>query len=327
MRSQSRPHPFFYSLSEMTIMKITFSRVAAPVLFAVTLALGACKQGDRPEDVLARDTSLVHDLQLANADTMAQPQLTDVPATLEPAQTPAAPAPRATQRRTPSEILTPSRNPRRVATTPRAEPRPVEPASAPITENGNTVTETSSNTASQRELGTIASGSEIALYSGQRVCTDKYAVGDRFTASVAESVQGSNGVSIPAGATAVIELTSLKRSENANDNITMEFVVRSIAFNGTTYPVNADVTAAQVEKVRNGDASNDGRKVATGAVIGAIAGQILGRKTKSTVIGAATGAAAGAVVASATGKYDGCVPNGGRISLKLNQAMVVQQSV
>lgn len=307
-------------------MKTTFLRIATPVLFAVTLGLGACKQGDRPEDVLAQDTSLVHDLQLANADTMAQPQLTDVPATVEPAQTPAAPAPKVTQRRTPSEILTPSRNPRRVATTPRSDPQPVEPAPVPVTENGNAVTE-NSNTATARELGTIASGSEISLYSGQRVCTDKYAVGDRFTASVAESVQGSNGVSIPAGATAVIELTSLKRSENANDNITMEFVVRSIAFNGTTYPVNADVTAAQVEKVRNGDASNDGRKVATGAVIGAIAGQIFGRKTKSTVIGAATGAAAGAIVAGATGKYDGCVPNGGRISLKLNQAMVVQQSV
>jgi hypothetical protein len=309
----------------MTTMKMTFSRIGTPVLFALTLTLGACKQGDTPEDVLAQDTSLVHDLQLANADTMAQPQLTDVPATVEPAQTPAAPAPRVAQRRTPSEILTPSRNPRRVATTPRSAPTPIEPAPAPVTENGNTVTE--SNAASERELGSIASGSEISLYSGQRVCTDKYAVGDRFTASVAESVQGSNGVSIPAGATAVIELTSLKRSENANDNITMEFVVRSIAFNGTTYPVSADVTAAQVEKVRNGDASNDARKVATGAVIGAIAGQIFGRKTKSTVIGAATGAAAGAVVAGATGKYDGCVPNGGRISLKLNQAMVVQQSV
>jgi len=62
-------------------------------------------------------------------------------------------------------------------------------------------------------------------------------------------------------------------------------------------------------------------------IIGAIAGQIFGHKTKSTVIGAATGAAAGAVVAGATGKYDGCVPNGGRISLKLNQPMTVQQSV
>ena len=307
-------------------MNITFSRIATPVLFAVTIALGACKQGDKPEDALAQDTSLARDLQLANADTMAQPQLKDVPA-IDPAQNPAAPAPRASQRRTPSEILTPGRNPRRAATTPRSTPQPVEPAPAPVpvTPNGNAVTET--NAGSEHAVGTIASGSEIALYSGQRVCTNTYAVGDRFTASVAESVQGSNGVSIPAGATAVIELTSLKRSENANDNITMEFVVRSIAFNGKTYPVNSAVTAAQVEKVRNGDASNDGKKVATGAVIGAIAGQIFGRKTKSTVIGAATGAAAGAIVAGATGKYDGCVPNGGRISLKLNEAMVVQQSV
>ncbi len=305
-------------------MQTKISRIVTPVLLTVTLALAACKQGDKPEDALAQDTSLAHDLELANADTTSQPQLKDVPATVEPAQNPVATAPRTSQRRTPSEILTPSRNPRRVATTPKSAPQPVE--EAPVTTlNGNTVTE--NTTASERSVGMIASGSEISLYSGQRVCTNTYAVGDRFTASVAESVQGSNGVSIPAGATAVIELTSLKRSENANDNIEMEFVVRSIAFNGKTYPVNSTVTTAQVEKVRNGDASNDGKKVATGAIIGAIAGQIFGHKTKSTVIGAATGAAAGAVVAGATGKYDGCVPNGGRISLKLNQAMVVQQSV
>jgi hypothetical protein len=310
----------------MNPMKTTFSRIATPVLFAVTIALGACKQGDKPEDALAQDTSLAHDLSLANADTLAQPQLKDVPVTTAPIVNPAAPAPKVAQRQTRSEILTPSRNPRRVATTPRTTPQPVE--KAPVTENGNTVTvNEGTSTGAARSTGMIASGSEISLYSGQRVCTNTYAVGDRFTASVAESVQGSNGVAIPAGATAVIELTSLKRSENANDNITMEFVVRSIAFNGTTYPVNSTVTNAQVEKVRNGDASNDVRKVATGAVIGAIAGQIFGHHTKSTVIGAATGAAAGAVVAGATGKYDGCVPNGGRISLKLTQPMQVQQSV
>ena len=309
------------------MMKMTFSRIATPVLFGFTLALGACKQGDKPEDALASDTSLAHDLQLANADTAAQPQLKDVPATVEPAQNPTAPTPKVAQRQTPSEILTPSRNPRRPSNTPRTTPQPVERAPV-VTENGNTVTDNStSNGSSERSVGTIASGSEISLYSGQRVCTNQYQVGDKFTASVAESVQGSNGVAIPAGATAVIEITALKRSENANDNIEMEFAVRSIAFNGKTYPVSSTVTSAQVEKVRNGDASNDGKKVATGAIIGAIAGQIFGHKTKSTVIGAATGAAAGAVVAGATGKYDGCVPNGGRISLRLNQAMTVQQSV
>ena len=308
------------------MMKSTFSRIATPVLFGVTLALGACKQGDKPEDALASDTSLAHDLQLANADSAAQPQLKDVPATVEPATNPVTTTPKVSRRQTPSEILTPSRNPRRVAKTPSTS-QPVE--NPPVTTtNGNTVTENSSTGgSSERAVGMIATGSEISLYSGQRVCTNTYAVGDKFTASVAESVQGSNGVSIPAGATAVIEVTALKRSENANDNIEMEFAVRSIAFNGKIYPVSSTVTSAQVDKVRNGDASNDGKKVATGAIIGAIAGQIFGHHTKSTVIGAATGAAAGAVVAGATGKYDGCVPNGGRISLKLNQPMTVQQSV
>lgn len=300
-------------------MTNTFSRIATPVLFAVTLGLGACKQGDKPEDALAQDTSLAHDLSLANADTMAQPQLKDVPATTVPAVAPSEPATKIVRRETPVSTR------RRVTTTTRTVPAPPVEKAPVVTANGNIVTETSNG--ATRAFGTIASGSEIALYSGQRVCTNTYAVGDKFTASVAQSVEGSNGVAIPAGATAVIELTSLKRSENANDNISMEFVVRSITFNGTTYPVNAAVTSAEVDKVRNGDASNDGKKVATGAIIGAIAGQIFGHHAKSTIIGAATGAAAGAVVAGATGKYDGCVPNGGRISLKLTQPITVQQSV
>ena len=153
-------------------MNITFSRIAAPVLFAVTIALGACKQGDNPQDALAQDTSLARDLQLANADTMVLPQLKDVPATVEPAQDAASPAPRVAQRQTPAEILTPSRNPRRVATTPRATPQPVTPAPAPVTENGNTVT--AGTAGSEREIGTIASGSAIALFR-QRVCTNTYA--------------------------------------------------------------------------------------------------------------------------------------------------------
>ncbi|HWL39187.1 MAG TPA: YMGG-like glycine zipper-containing protein [Gemmatimonadaceae bacterium] len=306
-------------------MHKSLSRTALPALFALAFTLGACKQGESPEDALARDSTLMRDLALANADSSAQPQLTDVPINTAPEVAPAAPAPRVSKRQTPSEILTPSRQTRPVVTTPRESSPPVDAPPAPVTTaSGNTVTE--GEKGSEAAVGMIAGGSEISLYSGQRVCTNTYAVGDRFTASVAESVQGSNGVSIPAGATAVIEVTSAKRSENANDDIAFEFVVRSIAFNGKTYPVSSTITYAQVDKVRDGSTSNDAKKVATGAVIGAIAGQIFGRKTKSTVIGAATGAAAGAVVAGVTAKYDGCVPSGGRISLTLSEAMVVQQS-
>jgi len=301
------------------------SRIATAALFTAVLTVSACKRGDSPADVLAQDSSLTRDLALANADSSAQPELKDVPATITPRVDPAAPAPRVSSRPTPSEILTPSRGSRPV---PRRTPPPVEPTPEPApntTPSGNTVTETAAK-GPEAAVGMIAGGSEISLYSGQRVCTNTYAVGDRFTASVAESVQGSNGASIPSGATAVIEVTSVKRSNNANDNIVFEFVVRSIAFNGKTYPVSSTVTYAQVDKVRDASTSDDVKKVATGAVIGAIAGQIFGKKTKSTVIGAATGAAAGAVVAGVTANYDGCVPSGGRISMTLSEAMVVQQS-
>src|SRR3954447_9608509 len=172
-------------------------------------------------------------------------------------------------------------------------------------------------------MGTISSGTAIGLYSGQRVCTNTNAVGDRFPASVAEAIQGSNGVTIPAGATVVLEITAVKRSTSPNDNIEIEMVPRSVGFNGKTYPLNSSVTYAQVDRVRDATRGDDARKVATGAAIGAIAGQIFGHHTKSTVIGAAAGAAAGAIAASVTTPVDGCVPSGGRITLRLNQAVMV----
>ena len=49
---------------------------------------------------------------------------------------------------------------------------------------------------------------------------------------------------IPAGATVSLEVTSLKRSENANDKIVMEFAVKSVSFGGRTYPVSATVADA-----------------------------------------------------------------------------------
>src|SRR3954468_2835636 len=95
------------------------SGFVAAGLMALTLSLGACKKGDSAEDALASDTSLAHDIALANADTMAQPQLKDVPVNTTPSVQPAASAPRSTRKQTPAEILTPNRTPRRVATTPK----------------------------------------------------------------------------------------------------------------------------------------------------------------------------------------------------------------
>lgn len=277
-------------------------RVAAPLALAAVAALGACKGKETPADTSA----LNKDLALANAaDTMQQPALTDVPANPPATSTPATKAPSTSTRPTTS--------------------RPKPPASTPKetrTPSGNVVSKEPSSGGGA--VGTVAAGTQLQLNSASKVCTNTNAVGDKFTATVAEAVTGTNGAVIPAGATVTLTVTQLKRSENVNDKIIMEFEVNSVTFGGKTYALDASVQSASVDKVRNQPKSKDVQKVATGAVIGAVAGQILCKNTKSTVIGGAAGAAAGAAAAAATANYEGCVNSGASIVVQLNSAAQIR---
>jgi len=294
------------------------SRLGAPFVMVAALAFSACTVSDSKSDTsLARDTALNRDLELANRDSAVQPQLKDVPAT--PAAEAPAPAP---ARTTPKPAATkPATRPSRPATAAPAAP------TTRTTASGNTETRNAPGTAAASgggAVGTIASGSELSLRSNSRVCTNTYTDGQTFSATVANAVTGTNGASIPSGATVTLEVTQLKRSENANDKIIMEFAVKSVSFGGKTYPVSGTVANADVERVRNQPKSKDVQKVATGAAIGAIAGQILGKNTKSTIIGAAAGAAGGAATAAATANYEGCVPDGGSIAVNLTAPLQVR---
>ncbi len=271
-------------------------RLKASLLLSLALFAGACAKKD---DTAAADSALNKDIQLANRDTAAQPALTDVPA-----GSATNPAPRTTTT---------------TKTTPRATTR--TPATTTRTSSGNTVTRTNAGKAAR--VGTIPAGATLNLASGSKICTNTSKVGERFNATVTNAVVGSNGAVIPAGATATVEVTELKRSENANDNVVMGFRVVSVNFGGHTYPVSATTTDAQISKVRNQPKSKDVQKVIGGAAIGAIAGQILGKSTKATVIGGAVGAAAGAGAAAATANYEGCVNSGGRITATLNSSTQV----
>ena len=55
------------------------NRWCAPLALAVALTAAACSK-DKTSDTLAQDSSLNRDLQMANQDSTAQPQLKDVPA-------------------------------------------------------------------------------------------------------------------------------------------------------------------------------------------------------------------------------------------------------
>ena len=270
-----------------------------PLALAAVLAVGACR--DNGDDLAGDTAALNRDLELANRDT-AQPQLSDVPSTSSSGGNVSRPA------------------------TSRPAPRPSTPATRPTTPrttpSGNRVSTSPSGT--EGRVASIGAGTTISLTSGARVCTNTHKPGDKFTATVTNAVQGSNGAVIPAGATAVVQVTSVERSENANDPARIGLVVQSVRFNGKTYPIDASITSVATETQRESTKKDDAKKVIGGAIAGAVIGQILGKDTKSTVIGAATGAAAGTAVAMGTGDYAGCIPSGGNITVKLNSAAQIQ---
>ncbi|MEO8337446.1 MAG: hypothetical protein ABI664_20885 [bacterium] len=285
--------------------------ISTPLALTLALVFSACTVSEKKADTtLATDAALNKDLQLAGRDTASQPALTDV------ATTPTAEVP-ATTTRPPM-------------TTTKPKPAPPKPKPAPTTTttaSGNTETKNASGSAAANaggSVGIIAAGTSLSLRSNERVCTNTHHVGSTFSATLASAVTGSNGATIPAGATVSLEVTSLKRSENATDKIVMEFAVQSLSYGGQRYPVSATVADAQVDRVRNQPKDKDVQKVVGGAIIGAIAGQILGKSTKSTIIGAAAGAAGGAGVAAGTANYEGCVPDGGNIVVTLNSPLQVK---
>jgi YMGG-like Gly-zipper len=275
-------------------------RVAALFVLATIVACS----GQKDDSALLDDTTLGRDLARVEGDTALQPQLQDVPAETPPATTP----PRTTTR------------PKTTPTQPKTTP--VAPQPAPGTTKSGNVVEKGTGTA-EGGSGVIAAGTTMRLDAANKVCTNTNKIGDRFTATVSEAVTGTNGVSIPSGADVTLELTELKRSENANDQIVMGFRVVNVSFGGKTYPLQADVQSAVIDRVRSSSGSDDAKKVVGGAVAGAIIGQVLGRNRKGTLIGAAAGAAAGGAAAAATGNYEGCVNAGADIVLRLTSPVTV----
>jgi hypothetical protein len=259
------------------------------------LSLAACgKDGD--DTALNSDSALGRDLALAGGDTAAQPKLQDVPQTPTQQTPSAAPRPTAPRPSTPKTTTPPKTTP--TTTTPAPAPTPVS--------------------------GTIAAGTALRFAANNKVCSNTNAVGDKFTATLAAPVEGSNGVVIPEGATGTFEVTEAKTAHNANDKTSMSVKLISVTYGGRTYPVDATVTSASTQRVRSATTADDAKKVVGGAVIGAIVGQVVGKNTKGPVVGAAAGAAAGTAAAAATGDYDTCLNSGAAIAVKLDEAATIR---
>jgi hypothetical protein len=174
-------------------------------------------------------------------------------------------------------------------------------------------------------MGRIEGGTTFAVRPAVRVCTNTHKVGDRVSASLASSVQGTDGAMIPGGSPVMLRVAESARMQNAGDSIHLSFDVVSVRVGDTTYAVDGRVTqSAPLERVRVQSTGDQAKKVGVGAAIGALAGQLLGHNTRSTVIGGVVGGAAGGVVAAGTTTYDGCTAAGAPLAVTLNRPLRIK---
>jgi hypothetical protein len=163
-----------------------------------------------------------------------------------------------------------------------------------------------------RSSATIPSGTGFFLTADQRVCASMSNPGDRFAARFSEDVIGPLGVVIPKGTPATAQIFSLERG--------VDLRMHSIEFDGHTHSIDSDVTHTDVEKVTRKPQPNKSR-VAAGAGIGAVTGGVIAGSMPGAVIGAAGGAIAGAVTSRRTAQVDYCIPEGGKIAVRLTEPL------
>src|SRR5580765_3702843 len=208
---------------------VKYTRLTAASLALATMTVVACGKSDNKADSLKNDSALAANLALANKDT-TPPRLADT--ATGGGMTKAASG---TSKKT-------TTTPKKAATTPtKTTPTPTKTTPAPAAPTS----------------GTVAAGTTIALTSNSKVCTNTNAAGDNFTGTTTEAISGTNGVSIPSGATVNFTITQLKRSENARDPVVVQASVNSIEFGGKKYTVDAVIETADIEKIRDEPKSKD----------------------------------------------------------------------
>lgn len=312
-------------------------RMAAAIVAFVLAACGGeppatARAGD---DALASDSTLARDLTLAPepdanvafADTLrrggAAPADSGVLAR-EAIPRAAAPASRPARR----ERAVAAATPRPAAPRERVPRPPTAPASpsesVEVAERAPTAAPSPTPSAGgAANRGAIGTGTLLGLITTARVCTSTNVPGDKIIATLDASSAGSGGFTLPAGTKAVVELAAVERDAEGEPT-GLAFRVRNLDDGSAAYPVTGEVTTSDsLRRTRSkGRGASDRQKVIGGAVLGAVLGQVIGKDTKGTVIGAAAGGAAGAAATVRGARYEGCLPEGARLQLRLLEPVV-----
>jgi hypothetical protein len=172
---------------------------------------------------------------------------------------------------------------------------------------------------SKEEQLTVPGSTQLFVTLSDTVQTNKNQTGDRFTGTLAQSVEVGGNTAFPAGAKVNLVITKLVKGGTLKTPPEIAFTVESITSpDGKSYNVSANEFYQKGRSHTNREVGMIGGGAAAGAVIGGLTG-----KKKGAVIGAATGAAAGTGLAAATGRQNLVLAPGQSVTFTLTQPLAV----
>jgi len=287
-------------------------RLAATLLLLlpVSTIVAACGGGEDTTDARAalEKEALERELDLAlQPDTTIEPEFADV-AVDEPSPEVAPPTP----------APTPARRPAAPAATPAPRPTAPRPSPTPAPQPSRPRTVTMS----------VPAGTSFSVRMDQELSTRNLTGGESFTATLSEPLLSGDGtVLIPAGATVRERVTQASKSGRAGEQAQLRIDFTSISYGGETYSLSATTLDAEARLVTRDSKAAQAAKVGGGAVAGAIIGRVIGKSTRATIGGAAVGAAAGTAVAIGTADFDAVIPEGARVTARLDTPVRVEKEV
>jgi hypothetical protein len=185
--------------------------------------------------------------------------------------------------------------------------------------------EVSQPVATPANARTLPSGTMMDLTLDQQLATQTSHTGDMFSATVVNAVIAQNGrTTIPAGAKVWGHVSGVTPANNATQTAALVLDFDSLAFNGRSYPFQANITATNLQKQGGSTTSETVKNATIGAAAGAVLGAVLSGADKDKILlGAGLGAVAGTAISLGKGGENGVLPAGSRLSVQTTQSVAL----
>ena len=186
--------------------------------------------------------------------------------------------------------------------------------------------EVSQPVATPANARTLPSGTMLDLTLDQQLGTQTSHTGDMFSATVVNAVIAQNGrTTIPAGAKVWGHVSGVTPASNATQTAALVLDFDSLAFNGRSYPFQANITTTNLQKQGGSTTSETVKNATIGAAAGAVLGAVLSGADKDKILlGAGLGAVAGTAISLGKGGENGVLPAGSRLSVQTTQSVALR---